>query len=155
MSMQLQTSNAQAVVDGVLADLETNVVFPDAYRVTRYLAPGIVDPAVCPLLAVYVVRDRPVLVATGCYAHEYHLGIQWWEAASPQVEGTSGDALAMRLFSVAEAIMSRIEAWPMLAIPGIDNRWGQLEGEVTYEAVEEGYCWRSEILLGVNLEPGA
>lgn len=158
MSTQLLTSDAQALCDAVLADLQENVIFSATYRVTRYLRPKVVTPELCPLLAVFLIRDRPVLLATAnCYVHEWHLGVQWWEDASREVEtgGADTDLRAMRLLAVTEALMRRIEAWPMLAIPGISTRYGQLEAEVSYDDAEESFCWYSEIAVGVNLEPGA
>lgn len=155
MSTQFLTSDAQALCDAVLDDLQANVVFPAPYTVRRYLRPRVVTPEQCPVLAVFAVRQRPVLIATnGCYTSEWHLAVQWWEDASAAIEsGTDGDLTAMRLFAVTDALLARIMGWPLLAIPGISDRYGQLEGEVGYDNAEESFCWHSEIGLGVNVEP--
>lgn len=157
MSTQLLTSDAQVLCDAVLDDLQANVVLPSAYRTHRYLRPKTVTPEICPVLAVFVTRELPVLLATqGCYVHEWHLVVQWWEDALLQVETMSnGDMKAMRLLACTQAIMDRIKAWPSLAVPGLSDRYGQLEAEVSYDDVEEAFCWYSEISVGVNLETGA
>lgn len=158
MSTQLLTSDAQALCDAVLSDLEENVVFPDAYRTHRYLRPKVVTPDLCPLLAVFVTRQRPVLIATrGCYVTEWHLAVQWWEDASTPIEsgGENGDLPAMRLFAVTDALTARIMSWPGMLIPTLTARYGQLEAEVSYDDAEESFCWYSEIAVGVNLEPGS
>jgi hypothetical protein len=157
VSTQLLTSDAQALCDAVLTDLQANVTFPAAPSLRRYLRPKVVTSDHCPLLAVFVTRQRPILMATqACYVTEWHLAVQWWEDASTPIEtGGDGDLTAMRLFAVTDALVARIMAWPGMLIPGTEDRYGQLEGEVSYDDAEEAFCWYSEVSIGVNLEPGA
>jgi hypothetical protein len=138
-------SDALALVDAVMTDLEANVELPGPAR-NRYMKPLVVTPELCPLLSVHLTREVPEQIATGgCYEHNWYLELSWYEAATGVTEtgGVGSETLGSRMLFVAQQLVGRLRAWGGV-VPGISARYADLEGEIVYDR-EESSCWRVDI----------